>query len=53
MESKERAVRKDAFTTLYAAYNKQINTWGAMLNASVKADVFAKVGVIAPLLRPL
>ena len=40
MESKERTVRKDAFTTLYAAYNKQINTWGAMLNASVKADVF-------------
>lgn len=40
MESKDRRVRKDAFTTLYAAYGKQINTWAAMLNASVKADVF-------------
>jgi len=40
MESKDREVRKNAFTTFYAAYNKQINTWGAMLNASVKADAF-------------
>jgi oligoendopeptidase F len=40
MESKDRKVRKDAFTTLYAAYGRQINSWGAMLNASVKADVF-------------
>jgi oligoendopeptidase F len=40
MESKDRRVRKDAFSTLYAAYGKQINSWAAMLNASVKADVF-------------
>ncbi|NLI91787.1 MAG: oligoendopeptidase F [Peptococcaceae bacterium] len=40
MESKERRVRQDAFTTLYAAYRKQINSWAAMLNASVKGDVF-------------
>lgn len=40
MESKDRRVRKDAFTTLYAAYDRQINSWGAMLNASVKADCF-------------
>ena len=40
MESSERRVRKDAFTTLYAAYGKQVNSWAAMLNASVKADVF-------------
>lgn len=40
MESKERHVRKYAFTTLYAAYGKQVNSWAAMLNASVKADVF-------------
>jgi len=44
MESDDRRVRKDAFTTLYTAYGKQINSWAAMLNASVKADVFfAKV----------
>lgn len=40
MESSERRVRKDAFTTLYTAYGRQINTWAAMLNASVKAEVF-------------
>ncbi|RJE48329.1 MULTISPECIES: oligoendopeptidase F [unclassified Dehalobacter] len=40
MESKDRRVRQDAFTTLYAAYGKQINSWAAMLGASVKADVF-------------
>ncbi|UWG95780.1 oligoendopeptidase F [Dehalobacter sp. DCM] len=40
MESSDRRVRKDAFTTLYAAYGRQINTWAAMLNASVKAEVF-------------
>ncbi|RNC29337.1 MAG: Oligoendopeptidase F, plasmid [Candidatus Dichloromethanomonas elyunquensis] len=40
MESKERRVRQEAFATLYAGYGKQINSWAAMLNASVKADVF-------------
>lgn len=40
MESHDRRVRQDAFTTLYEAYGKQINSWAAMLNASVKADVF-------------
>jgi len=40
MESQDRRVRKDTFTTLYAAYGKQLNSWAAMLNASVKADVF-------------
>ncbi|MGI5901359.1 MAG: oligoendopeptidase F [Desulfitobacteriia bacterium] len=40
MESEDREVRKSAFTTLYGAYQKQINSWAAMLNASVKADVF-------------
>jgi oligoendopeptidase F len=40
MESSDRRVRKDTFTTLYGAYGKQVNSWAAMLNASVKADVF-------------
>jgi oligoendopeptidase F len=40
MESKDRRVREDAFKTLYAAYGKQVNSWAAMLNSSVKADVF-------------
>ncbi|ADY56261.1 oligopeptidase F [Syntrophobotulus glycolicus DSM 8271] len=40
MESKDRAVRQDAFNTLYSAYGRQINSWAAMLNASVKADCF-------------
>jgi oligoendopeptidase F len=40
MESKDRRVREGAFKTLYAAYGRQINSWAAMLNSSVKADVF-------------
>lgn len=40
MESSDRRVRKDAFSTLYQAYGKQVNTWAAMLNASIKADCF-------------
>lgn len=40
MESKERRVREDAFKTLYAAYGRQLNSWAAMFNSSVKADVF-------------
>lgn len=40
MESEERRVRKDAFTTLYDSYEKQVNTFAAMLNSSIKADCF-------------
>ncbi|MFA6808665.1 MAG: M3 family oligoendopeptidase, partial [Eubacteriales bacterium] len=40
MESSDRRVRKDAFKTLYLAYGKQINTWAATLNASIKSDCF-------------
>lgn len=40
MESKDRWVRRDTFETLYSAYGKQINAIAAMLNSSVKADVF-------------
>ncbi|MHB8125464.1 MAG: oligoendopeptidase F [Desulfitobacteriaceae bacterium] len=40
MESADGRVRKEAFQTLYNTYKKQINTWAATLNASVKSDVF-------------
>lgn len=40
MESPDRRVRREAFEGLYHTYQKQANTWGAMLNASIKADVF-------------
>jgi len=40
MESKDRRVRKDAFTTLYATYEKQKNTIAATLNYSIKKDIF-------------
>jgi len=40
MESYDRRVREAAFTTLYATYEKQRHTWAALLNASIKADVF-------------
>lgn len=44
LESKDRRVRKDAFTALYDTYRKQINTLAATYYASVKSDVFfAKV----------
>jgi oligoendopeptidase F len=44
LESKDRRVRQEAFTTLYDTYSKFRNTFGATLNASVKSDVFyAKV----------
>ncbi|WP_018132614.1 oligoendopeptidase F [Effusibacillus pohliae] len=44
LESKDRRVRKDAFEALYATYRQQKNTLAAILNASVKKDVFyAKV----------
>ncbi|KUO64860.1 MAG: oligopeptidase PepB [Gracilibacter sp. BRH_c7a] len=40
LESTDRMVRKDAYNTMYTAYGKQINSWAAMINASVKADCF-------------
>ncbi|MCR6545606.1 oligoendopeptidase F [Dehalobacterium formicoaceticum] len=40
MESEERQVRMDAFKGLYDTYGKQKNTLGALLNASVKKDIF-------------
>ncbi|MHB8171359.1 MAG: oligoendopeptidase F [Thermincolia bacterium] len=40
MESKDRRVRKDAFTSLYGTYAKQKNTLAAILNGSVKKDIF-------------
>ncbi|GAB7387603.1 oligoendopeptidase F [Bacillaceae bacterium] len=44
LESADRRVRRDAFKALYATYEKQKNTLAAILNASVKKDVFyAKV----------
>jgi len=40
MESDDRKVRIDAFKGLYDTYGKQKNTLAALLNASVKKDVF-------------
>lgn len=40
MESENRGVRQEAFETLYGTYQKQINTWAAILNSSIKGDVF-------------
>ncbi|MGI6711200.1 MAG: oligoendopeptidase F [Bacillota bacterium] len=40
MESPDRRVRMDAFQGLYGTYEKQRNTLAALLNASVKKDVF-------------
>ncbi|KLU61224.1 oligoendopeptidase F, plasmid [Peptococcaceae bacterium CEB3] len=40
MESPERRVRQEAFEGLYHTYQKQVNTWGATLNSSIKADIF-------------
>lgn len=40
LESKDRRVRKDAFESLYATYGKQKNTLAAILQASIKKDVF-------------
>jgi oligoendopeptidase F len=40
MESTDQRVRKDAFQTFYATYEKQINTWAATLNSNVKGDAF-------------
>lgn len=40
IKSKNREVRKAAFKALYSTYKKQQNTIAALLNASVKKDVF-------------
>jgi len=40
MESDDRRVRMDAFYGLYHTYGKQRNTLAALLNASVKKDIF-------------
>ncbi len=40
LESADRRVRKEAFETLYAAYEKQKNMLAATYAASVKSDVF-------------
>jgi oligoendopeptidase F len=40
MESNDRRVRMEAFKGLYHTYGKQKNTLAALLNASVKKDVF-------------
>ncbi|TYO95902.1 oligopeptidase F Metallo peptidase MEROPS family M03B [Desulfallas thermosapovorans DSM 6562] len=40
MESRDRRVRRDAFTSLYRTYRRFQNTLAATLGASVKKDVF-------------
>lgn len=40
MESRDRRVRRDAFTALYGTYRKLSNTLAATLSNSVKKDVF-------------
>ncbi len=40
MESKDRRVRMEAFTSLYSSYGKLKNTLASTLNSSVKKDVF-------------
>lgn len=40
MESKDRRVRQDAFTSLYSSYRSLKNTLAATLGSSVKKDVF-------------
>lgn len=43
MESKDRRVRREAFTSLYGAYGKLVNTLAATLGSSVKRDIFYAV----------
>lgn len=44
IESRNRQVRKDAYTALYSTYKKHRNTLAATLNANIKANIFnAKV----------
>ncbi len=40
MESKDRRVRQDAFTSLYGSYSRFRNTLAATLGSSIKKDVF-------------
>ena len=40
VESKDRRVRREAFTLLHETYQKFSNTLAATLNANVKADIF-------------
>jgi len=40
LESRDRAVRENAYTAHYKAYGSLINTLAAIYNASVKSDVF-------------
>lgn len=40
IESRDRRVRRDAFQTMHAAYQRQRNTIAATYSSSVKADVF-------------
>lgn len=40
LESRDRGVRQEAFSALYATYAKQRNTLGAILGASIKRDWF-------------
>lgn len=40
MESKDRRVRREAFTSLYSTYGKLKNTLAATLGSSLKKDVF-------------
>jgi oligoendopeptidase F len=40
IESRDRRVRRDAFTTMHAAYRKQRNTIAATHSSSVKTDIF-------------
>ncbi|HEX9060932.1 MAG TPA: oligoendopeptidase F [Clostridia bacterium] len=42
MESKDRRVRKDAFTALYSSYGKSINTLASCLTGNVKKNCFIK-----------
>lgn len=40
LESEDRRVRKDAFTAMYATYEKYINTFATTLSGQVKKDIF-------------
>jgi len=40
IESRNRQVRKDAYTALYSTYRKHRNTLAATLNANIKANIF-------------
>ena len=44
MESRDRRVRKDAFTALYGTYKKFINTFAATLSGSIKTHNFTAKG---------